>query len=492
VIPYGWEPALEVYYANKLDIQAEILGIPLHSSADTVIERVNEIIQDRHGPVNIELLTWYQLPADVRGMYPCLLEAAGYRSGRNYTVQGLTTESYTLERPIELVTISDGAADYQGINRLNAAMGGQQSICVRTSWELEQSTSEDWRVAGRILTIEPSGWIIARNDTDIRRDDQAPTSDWDVGDHGDAFSLLRFPAGAPPVDYSLETRVYSHSTPNGLNPLVNGAPSGQPGILATIQAVGTTQLPPTTGETLVSLNSQAQLVGHDARNGTLNPGQELRITLQWQSTGPTEGSVILRGDGWELLQPITTYPDYSLDWHAFVIPAEASGEATLAVESNAVEPFVLATYTIEASDHLFAPPPFDYPFQTTFGTVGELEGFSVGQTTMSLNGSLDLTLVWRSIETPNISYQVFTHLLDANGQVIAQHDGLPAEFTRPTTGWVPGEYIVDYHALTFIRDDYQGPARLEVGFYNPDNPTERVLLPDGADHVILPVEIVVQ
>lgn len=89
-------------------------------------------------------------------------------------------------------------------------------------------------MAGRILTIEPRGWIIARSDTDIRRDDQAPTSDWEAGDQGDAFSLLRFPAGAPPVDYVLEARVYSPAAPNGLTPLVNGAPSGQPGILAMI------------------------------------------------------------------------------------------------------------------------------------------------------------------------------------------------------------------------------------------------------------------
>jgi hypothetical protein len=58
---------------------------------------------------------------------------------------------------------------------------------------------------------------------------------------------------------------------------------------------------------------------------------------------------------------------------------------------------------------------------------------------------------------------------------------------------VPGEYVVDIHALSFIpeRKDYRGPASLEVGFYDPET-GDRVRVTNGADHVILPVEVLVQ
>jgi hypothetical protein len=122
-----------------------------------------------------------------------------------------------------------------------------------------------------------------------------------------------------------------------------------------------------------------------------------------------------------------------------------------------------------------------------------LEGFSVGQTVTSPDEKLALTLVWRVLHTPDVSYRVFTHLLDADGRVIAQHDSFPVNSTRLTTGWVPDEYIVDPYALEFLPEgrDYRGPAHLEVGFYNPDT-GRRVSVAGGADHIILPIEITVQ
>jgi hypothetical protein len=101
--------------------------------------------------------------------------------------------------------------------------------------------------------------------------------------------------------------------------------------------------------------------------------------------------------------------------------------------------------------------------------------------------------VWRALRTPDTSYRVFTHLLNADGKVIAQQDGFPVNNTRLTTGWVPDEYIVDPYALEFLPKGlaYRGPAHLEVGFYDPDT-GQRVLAAGGADHIILPIEITVQ
>jgi len=65
--------------------------------------------------------------------------------------------------------------------------------------------------------------------------------------------------------------------------------------------------------------------------------------------------------------------------------------------------------------------------------------------------------------------------------------------TRPTTGWIKGEYIVDMHRLAFLPEgqDYLGPARLEVGFYQPET-NYRIPVSGGGDYVILPVEITVE
>ncbi len=500
VIPYGWEPALDVYYADRLGIAAEFVGVELHSSAEETMRILNEALASREGPVHVELLTWFQLPADLRGMLPCLLESAG-RRGDTLTVQGINTTTYMVARPLALSTSAPREDSFGALDLVSAAHGGGQTVCLRTEWALPAETSEDWRVSGRLLTTDPPGWVLARSDTDIRSDEQAPTSLWTAGERGEAFSLLRFPTGAPPGEYALQAIVFSAGRLDGLDWLVNGVPAGKTMTLATVgPPESASALPPDDAAPLVVLDDDVTLVGHDARGGALAAGQELRITLRWQApadccaAGPWTGATLaLRGEGWGVAEPVAAYPAYSLDWHALVVPAEAEGVAALVLEAPGAELVTLAEYTVERTERLFVPPPFDTALLTEFQGVAVLEGFSVARTEISPDEPLGLTLVWRVMETPDVSYRVFTHLLNDAGRVIAQHDDVPGQGARPTTSWVAGEYLADPYALVFNDEGraYRGPARLEVGFYDPQTGA-RVLTAGGADHVILPAEIVIR
>ncbi|MBN1562202.1 MAG: hypothetical protein JXA10_00055 [Anaerolineae bacterium] len=501
LIPYGWEPALEVYYAEKTGIRAEMLGIDLHSSADEAIEQINAAIVEHTFPVEIELMTWYQLPADLRGMYPCLLESAGRRTDDPvFTVQGITTSRYEIERPLALTEIPIDSVEYGEISLTGAAQSGPAAICVQTQWALPQITQENLRVSGRVLTTDPPGWIIARSDTDIRADDQTPTSMWEPGDQGMGYSLLRFPTGAPPVEYVIQLVVFSNTRLRGLDRLVNGVPSGKMIELTTVTPQGTTDAEiGLVSQEIIAHDPQIEFIGTDATGETLNAGQELRITLHWRApegccaTEPwTKATLALRGEDWAVAEPVQVYSTYSQDWHALRIPAEAHGSADLVIESDE-ELITLATYTIEETDRLFALPAFAVAMQTDFSGLALLEGFSVANPVVSPDETLDLTLVWRVTHTPETSYRVFTHLLDPQNRVIAQHDGYPVNGTRLTPSWIPDEYIVDPYALEFDPEfaDYRGPARLEVGFYDPET-GNRIRVANGADHVILPIEITVQ
>jgi hypothetical protein len=91
------------------------------------------------------------------------------------------------------------------------------------------------------------------------------------------------------------------------------------------------------------------------------------------------------------------------------------------------------------------------------------------------------------VETP---YTVFTQLLAADGHLIAQHDGPPAENGRPTPTWVGGEVIEDVHTLVFSDVGYSGPATLIVGLYDSATVT-RLGTEQGQDHIILPKDLTV-
>ncbi|MEW5721432.1 MAG: hypothetical protein AB1817_22585, partial [Chloroflexota bacterium] len=80
--------------------------------------------------------------------------------------------------------------------------------------------------------------------------------------------------------------------------------------------------------------------------------------------------------------------------------------------------------------------------------------------------SLSITLYWKSERATSQDYSVFIHLLDAKGNMIAQHDGAPQNGNAPTSWWRPGDLIADLHALTLPPRFSPGHYTLALGVYD--------------------------
>ena len=65
---------------------------------------------------------------------------------------------------------------------------------------------------------------------------------------------------------------------------------------------------------------------------------------------------------------------------------------------------------------------------------------------------LGVYLYWRATEPLTQSLKAFVHLTDSQGRMLAQHDSVPALWSRPTQNWEPGETVVDFHWM-HLRDD---------------------------------------
>jgi len=89
-------------------------------------------------------------------------------------------------------------------------------------------------------------------------------------------------------------------------------------------------------------------------------------------------------------------------------------------------------------------------------------------------------LVWSASEGIPQNLKVFVHLYSSDGRLVTQHDAVPVNELRPTTGWQPGEAITDNHGL-WLPLDTPGVLHLVVGLYDPQTNT-RLLLSDGSDH----------
>jgi hypothetical protein len=141
------------------------------------------------------------------------------------------------------------------------------------------------------------------------------------------------------------------------------------------------------------------------------------------------------------------------------------------------------------------PEPTDTPegaitgdLSIRFGDFAELIGYSLPAAEVRAGQPLPLTLYWRGLESTNTAnYLVFTHLLADDGHIVAQHDGPPANGTRPTGEWAPGEVVTDPHSMAFQDTAYVGSATLAVGLYDPG--VGRVLTGAGGDRVVLPIAI---
>ncbi len=94
-----------------------------------------------------------------------------------------------------------------------------------------------------------------------------------------------------------------------------------------------------------------------------------------------------------------------------------------------------------------------------------------------------VTLVWDALAPTTEALTVFVHLATDAGQVIAQHDGVPADGRRPVPDWQAGQRVLDRHTFT-VPPGVSGPARLIAGLYDPVTLTRRPFTGD-ADAVLL-------
>jgi hypothetical protein len=115
-----------------------------------------------------------------------------------------------------------------------------------------------------------------------------------------------------------------------------------------------------------------------------------------------------------------------------------------------------------------APVEPQHEIDVRFGEFAALAGYSLGQQEVRMGQDLDLTLYWEAIhpEPLAVDYKIFVHLLDAEGEIIAQHDGEPVAGRRPTHTWRRGDTVIDTHRLVWRAQDYAGSATLAVGLYD--------------------------
>ncbi len=99
------------------------------------------------------------------------------------------------------------------------------------------------------------------------------------------------------------------------------------------------------------------------------------------------------------------------------------------------------------------------PSAATVGMLA-LEGYTLTPDP----GKLRVQTVWYADQPPDFDYTLFVHVIDSQGNLIAQSDGEPHGGQYPTSLWAAGERVLDERELAVPAGEYQ----LFVGWYRWD------------------------
>lgn len=450
------------YYWEQLGVAAQRVTLPEGADLPDVLP----LLPDGG---NIAVNVWYTQRADYRGMLSCVLGHGTTQPPDFYEVNGMATLTY--DDPA--LTLPDtraadavfAVAAVEAVGAVPRDFTANLAVCVPVQITLNQPTPAELKAA--LVVTDALGQEIARADAVFATPNQRTSIDGTAGETLTAYPLVRLPHGAPPTGYTLSLRLYDDTALSGYDLLEGGAPAGKDWRLGTWQ--------PVPGAVWDVTNTDGLQLVRDAGEISAYNGERVTVMALWEGDADAPlPPLTLAGDGWSVDVPplIDAHDNAVLDWRVFRVPPDASAGTAILRTPDGEQ---VARVTVTERPITYDVPPTDYAANAVFPGIGAIVGYDVAFT----GEAAQVTLMWRAADDAAIStdYTAFVQLLGMDGQLAAQSDAI----AHPTTGWRPGEIIIDPHTLPFQREI--DTAQLIVGLYDPNG--QRVRLPGGGDYALL-------
>jgi hypothetical protein len=177
--------------------------------------------------------------------------------------------------------------------------------------------------------------------------------------------------------------------------------------------------------------------------------------VRWVDTGSplsAGGASVIPADGGWLFVPsfIPVSPSLSRQLAPLTLQREVRQPFTAYHLSAYHSPDAQTLAAFEGDLNLMAvhPPP---------GSIATQDTLVPGQT-------LVLLTAWQASSSPHPPLKAFVHVVDKDGNLRAQHDGLDS----PSRFWRPGDVIIQAHAVVLPGNLPAGNYELRVGVYNSE------------------------
>jgi hypothetical protein len=252
----------------------------------------------------------------------------------------------------------------------------------------------------------------------------------------------------------------------------------------------------------ITFGDSIQLIGYDLGQWRVRPGEKLPVTLYWRALGEMDNNYTLA---------VKIIDDEGRVYGArHLFPGRGNFATSLWTEGDSfretyevpidaqVSPHILARVSLsffsdgDSPEHLpvrelRGGPPGDSALLGRIKVVGTLPrpepshrvSFQVGDlislighdhptSKVLAGGDMKITLYWGVRDQVVEDYTVFVHLVNANGEIVAQGDGPPVRGSYPTGLWEGGEEIADGHIIHIPQDLPSGRYQILVGLYSLD------------------------
>ncbi|HEY73664.1 MAG TPA: hypothetical protein G4N99_10370 [Thermoflexia bacterium] len=405
-------------------------------------------------------------------------------------------------------TSFEGELTLLGFNQERTTIPSGDRVRFDLFWTARKSPSRSYQAT--IALVGPDGLRWNRQDSRPPRSFRGPpdTRLWPVGTYAQDSHYVETLPGTPPGTYDLYLILFDKETLSPLRVLESDGQPGPPDLLLGQLDVArpSTFVDPDELEMQHHLNvdlGSLTLLGVNLDRAEAAPGDLFLATFFWLADESPQADLIARfslldSDGvsvadFDLPPTNTSHPssawqvgDFWRGQHLLHLPAALNDgdyvwRITLLPPGRSIN--LPSPIHVTAPFHAFISPPLQYPIDVTLGGLATLVGFDLESETIQPGDTLTVTLAWRAEAETHTSYNVFLHLTAPDGALAAQSDGIPVDWTRPTTGWLPGEFIVDTHTLTLPTDILPGPYTLFAGLYEPDG--SRLTVQDGSDVIPL-------
>jgi mannosyltransferase len=496
-------PGFDYYYRGSMP-HVEFPTAPY--DATSIVRRLDQIA---HGHARLWYVTHDLRPADPEGFvdgqldsHARLVDEQRFGQLRVALFQLADPPGFAPPSPHPLPGLRFGDAlvlEGFGLNEAPTPAGGRVQLDL--TWRVAAPPEADYGIWARLKDDQGFAW--GRQDHQPRDARFVLSSQWQVGEEVTTHQSIPVEPGTPPGRYAIEVGVYRLGNLGGLDVLDQAGTKLGPSFVVDNAVVSLGDQVPTdpqlkgpTGQ----VDDAVVLAGSGLSQTEVAAGASFETTLLWRASavpGPRERVLRLVGtDGKvaaERRDPtgMGRYPadrwrpgDLVRDQARFTVPPTLPGgdyQVWVGLSPPGGDPRGLAIghLSVTGIPRRFTLPPIVHPVDADFGDGVRLRGWDVARPDP---GHVRVTLVWQPSATPSRDYRVFNHLLDAGEKIVAQQDGVPVKWSRPTTSWLAGEAIEDVYEIALPPNP--PPLRLRVGVYEPTG-GQRLHLNNGDDHLDL-------